>query len=1498
MQVRSTEYSSFHPPSIVHLNISPCNSPTAVPDSPLSSAPNSPVPAENENNELRLLEDILQEQQHAVCLQMPPPPLGVAESSSVPLQRQNSEVQLDCRESRKSRLRASMNQARCKSSSSFPQLEEKKSDESSNCNHDANHHGGPHPPVRPGQHRTSVDVLADRPVNTSALEDSSETTIPMEEDEGDELPLLPSFRHKEVVSPPVYRDDGDSLLDEVEPTKPVEEEGDELPLLLPASFSRSKMIPHREEDDSPLDEVDELLVVGEKSRCDHAPHSRRSYAVEFEHDETEDVVPQQQHRRILRWNNPRPDESHTRPADADIGTSPVEIRKRRTVVGISQQKQQQQNTYIAFPDVCAAPTDEGILRAPAVSSSSSLDRPILLAPSYDEAGTSREEDIEVAYISDSFQPDPYDEGLEDCRMREESSSSSSSNASSVPPPSPPKPRRWKQPRSHEEDDDYDLHAVPTDEMLSHYKKSSRRKESLAVAPRHANKIILEDDKEPLLHVGQEDVPMDEILLDLSFATNKSSPDRSFFKPVEESERRQSPPSLCLPKQGTPLLVNHNNTRFGTSKQIPRPNSPMMMTRRTVLPGSDAANAIAVVDLTETTTAEDEHTLPILTNKTSIMDVSTTSSDESNSNGPIMGPMLRREQHRPLLQPEDFSSSDETPMMTNGLGVSSSSQARRKSRKNRVYGEANLHGYWRKQQGKQQRQQQMSRRKYDKSREASAEGSCLSPDRLLPPLVVDSDQLRSIGVNAMLAVCNGIGSLFVSNQEANESLKHRRPTPVEMYKKLLPENPGSRKRHSRASRGNQASLETGELWRHEWSQQSASKAAAIFEAALQRSIEAELSAGGADRCIVTKNAGADRTNTAPQCTATQQEGLDQQYAFKRTQSLPVPTTSRAQKAPGGWWIEDELSDRLKAKDQADALGRATSPTILAASVEGGSSQRLPKPLAAEEEGWSLAREIEKRANRKPSSAIGVAERIAALPRISRSTEKGVSNPSVVTHVIKDPAKMGNKNTASDKIESQTGARPSIDVTMTHHPVNSPEIDYPDKGATSIPVTPRFEKQTQPKDVLSSTASKSGHTAVLTPLTDPPKVRRLNVSMDFEESLGPEFSSEVVDDGEPPSLSRPVKNEKAPSSPNAQKPDPERSPMSDFLASRMNANKTVLIVEGTPATEVGEDLQSFSNDSDGSSTGELLSSLDVLVEDLNGLASARRIERSFTSDSRSTDALLFSERASVLKTVSPESSEHHAVMHDGMPILVDALNNDIGIPKGDVMISLLNNEHMDSASWISRVDEAIWRCRTMRRHSDTCWLEEMSQKNTGIPSIGRTSVCVDVDDARVVGGIEKIADTQKAAIEHLKFDDFDDALALYEDIRWSYEQYADEVQSSDGDDLKNCVAAAQYNLGIIHLLRGEHEEALEYFECSTRLRADCRGIGHVDHVVSLNCLVAHAHLSTSLLTSSDSTVIIGENRNVQICTGRLLDCLFGARTSFDTLTRKPAYFVRSSPSCRDP
>jgi hypothetical protein len=85
-------------------------------------------------------------------------------------------------------------------------------------------------------------------------------------------------------------------------------------------------------------------------------------------------------------------------------------------------------------------------------------------------------------------------------------------------------------------------------------------------------------------------------------------------------------------------------------------------------------------------------------------------------------------------------------------------------------------------------------------------------------------------------------------------------------------------------------------------------------------------------------------------------------------------------------------------------------------------------------------------------------------------------------------------------------------------------------------------------------------------------------------------------------------------------------------------------------------------------------------------------------------------------------------------------------------------------------------------------------------------------------------------------------LYEDIIFSYYRFFDGVlkkseaelleQNMTGkvSDFKPYIGAALHNIGMVHLLKGDHEAAFTHFERAVLNRAACLGNGHVDYVVS--------------------------------------------------------------------
>ena len=132
----------------------------------------------------------------------------------------------------------------------------------------------------------------------------------------------------------------------------------------------------------------------------------------------------------------------------------------------------------------------------------------------------------------------------------------------------------------------------------------------------------------------------------------------------------------------------------------------------------------------------------------------------------------------------------------------------------------------------------------------------------------------------------------------------------------------------------------------------------------------------------------------------------------------------------------------------------------------------------------------------------------------------------------------------------------------------------------------------------------------------------------------------------------------------------------------------------------------------------------------------------------------------------------------------------------------------------------------------------------PSRGRSSLPVDTDKARVAGGIRTVQSTQEAALGHLKHDEIDEAMDLFEDIIFAYYSYFEKSlkarEANPGaafggiTDFRPYIGVALHNLGILNLLKGEYKEALSYFGRAVDNRKACLGEGHPDHVVCVNFL----------------------------------------------------------------
>lgn len=199
----------------------------------------------------------------------------------------------------------------------------------------------------------------------------------------------------------------------------------------------------------------------------------------------------------------------------------------------------------------------------------------------------------------------------------------------------------------------------------------------------------------------------------------------------------------------------------------------------------------------------------------------------------------------------------------------------------------------------------------------------------------------------------------------------------------------------------------------------------------------------------------------------------------------------------------------------------------------------------------------------------------------------------------------------------------------------------------------------------------------------------------------------------------------------------------------------------------------------------------------------------------------------------------------PVMLRSMDCFEGIAKGDITLSLLSENTGTiatsiAATWANRVHGAVWRSRRMRRNM-MHMIEIHPHQPPGSPARGRSSLPVDMDQARVAGGIRTVESTQAAALLHLKHDELDETIELYEDIIFAYYSYFERslnlreknmtVKSDVGSiDFKPYLGMALHNLGILNLLKGDYDEALSFFIRSVENRKSHLGEGHRDHIVS--------------------------------------------------------------------
>lgn len=268
------------------------------------------------------------------------------------------------------------------------------------------------------------------------------------------------------------------------------------------------------------------------------------------------------------------------------------------------------------------------------------------------------------------------------------------------------------------------------------------------------------------------------------------------------------------------------------------------------------------------------------------------------------------------------------------------------------------------------------------------------------------------------------------------------------------------------------------------------------------------------------------------------------------------------------------------------------------------------------------------------------------------------------------------------------------------------------------------------------------------------------------------------------------------------------------------------------------QQISGNEDGyrsDGTDNLLGSLQVLMDDLDDMARKRSIRvkpdqsTSFHSCVSSVQDGLNSSMMSTRGYASPSKSVD--TLQDGLPFRINMLNNDLGIPIGDVIISLLNEEDADK-SWVARVNEAVWRCRIVRRNCDTKWLKGKLKKNRDSSGLDKSSSFANSGDSRILE--KSIQEIQAAAIQHLKYDELNDAVCLYTEILDRYMSYIPTMQALPDSNYKLrhlgvYIGIAKYDLGVINMLRGEFVIACGLFEKAATM---------LSHEASIDQLVGYS------------------------------------------------------------
>lgn len=783
---------------------------------------------------------------------------------------------------------------------------------------------------------------------------------------------------------------------------------------------------------------------------------------------------------------------------------------------------------------------------------------------------------------------------------------------------------------------------------------------------------------------------------------------------------------------------------------------------------------------------------------------------------------------------DVSSSDETPLVKNR----SLRKVEKQNQLKRMYGAA-----------RQQKQ-----------------------ETFLPPLLVDHNQLQTIGVQALMSVCDGIGSLFVTERRIDT-------TTVEAPKQH------HKKRSSRRSKQRSKVMTSKPADESNAMQESMSS----FEPNIDTIAVEELDVDS-DGDVPPPPPLTVESNDLDNSAETSYSWRDEKKSEDATScednaSSSMATPESHEIGPAMPLSSRRLEDSLEMEPKTVVLGTMEPTTVEDAPEDTIPSVEPPEPIV------EPVAEVQDKPHR----------------RLDMYISKNEDGASVASRETIESQRTDDWSLAS-AIKNQTAHRefPSYQ-SLSDHKKSDPDGNKDSSFAVDSNNTSSTMTNTEKESSID--------------ISEPPTLRRLNRSL---ESIAPEFSANESVAKEsydwPDALSN---SQTIPSDEGSKDRSTTLSPMSEFLAERLRDNryhvnpaqtataqegiyddakcpeelecpsyssgpqtdcdtiehdneavKTLIdplasdgIVTSNPdhlgdvsreepfdplsssgvvesdrdqadvdrrqefefdgkTTDESEQSKQSTSRNSSDNTNDLFNSLDQMVHDLQSIASGRfnsGDSQSATTVPSFADALQAETEASLQESVDTDIRRDFLppnAGYEGLPYLISSINADPGIAKGDIMISLLNNDSC-------RVKDAVSRCRFLRQYSDVDWLEKKATRRQ--PGL---SVLFNVAEDEEAGGINDVPVLEQAVSQSLKYDNFERAFELCCDINQKYYEYEHTIRD-DGELLEKFQlykATASYNLGIVHLLRGDIEEALMCFDTAVELRTGCKDVTDSEYAVS--------------------------------------------------------------------